>query len=753
MIRGNAERSAQFEDPQASAAPQADSAGPGLLVVLWRRRWIILASTLLCLGVAFAYLKQATPIYSSSSRLYIEEVGPRILTDNQGYVSQSGNYLNTQAEVLKSTPILAGAIELSDAVRMKTFAGVSNPVGLLRSMLSAQVGKDVDILTASVESPYPEEAARLVNCIVESYITYHSKQKRSTAAEVLKILQKEKDKQDGELERKLKAMLDFKQANGTLSLEFDKGNIIVQRLARLSDVLTQAEMETLTAKAVYEAAAAMNTDPAQRAQFLESQRARGLVLPAGRQDGEFRGALSQQELQLLLARQKFGDENPNVQSILLIIQELKRRIAQSEEQSGQQEKQYVANYVDTAHQTWVMAQQKEKEIAKAFAEQQKEAMDLNTTAAQFARLDADLKRTERLCDILDDRIKELNVTEDTGVLNINVLDVARAADAPSKPDRTRTMAMALALGLLLGVGLALLRDWMDQRLRSTDEIRAALDLAILGVIPHMRSNQLPQDRGRTVQLEPTSDVSEAYRTVRTALYFGASEGKGKTLLVTSPSPGDGKTTSASNLAIAMAQAGQRVLIVDADFRKPMQHRVFVAKNDIGLSSVLNGRGTLDNAIQHTAVGGLDLLPCGPIPHNPSEMLNSQAFIDALKELAGRYDQVVIDSPPVVPVTDARILGAICDMTLLVLRAEKSSRRISAHARDGLLSVGAQVLGVVVNDVSASQGGYSYYGYYGYRYGNAKPVAMAPGDHGNGNGKNGVAGDAHASPPFAGSNRS
>jgi capsular exopolysaccharide synthesis family protein len=201
------------------------------------------------------------------------------------------------------------------------------------------------------------------------------------------------------------------------------------------------------------------------------------------------------------------------------------------------------------------------------------------------------------------------------------------------------------------------------------------------------------------------------------VFFGAPKGEAKTILVTSPAAVDGKTTLVSNLAIAMAQAGQKTLILDADFRKPMQHKIFEANHhDSGFSSVLAGTTTLEETIQPTEVKGLELLPCGLDVPNPSEILNSESFAKLLELLSNKYDRVIIDSPPVMLVTDAQILGAICDITLLVLRAEKSTRKNSQQARDGLLSIGAHLLGVVVNDVPRkSRYGY-YYGGYGYHYG-------------------------------------
>jgi capsular exopolysaccharide synthesis family protein len=220
-------------------------------------------------------------------------------------------------------------------------------------------------------------------------------------------------------------------------------------------------------------------------------------------------------------------------------------------------------------------------------------------------------------------------------------------------------------------------------------------------------------RGQKVRLRPKSVIAEAYRTVRTAVFFGVPKGEAQTILVTSPAAGDGKSTLASNLAITMAQAGQKTLILDADFRRPMQHNIFQIDNKMGLSSIIAGRHTASEATQAGPVERLDLIPSGPEAPNPSEMLNSDAFAEMLKDLSERYDRIIIDSPPVAPVADSKILGALCDIALLVLRAEKSTRRHSQHARDGLLSVGAHILGAVVNDVSRKAGRYGYYSGYGY----------------------------------------
>ena len=412
-----------------------------------------------------------------------------------------------------------------------------------------------------------------------------------------------------------------------------------------------------------------------------------------------REELSTARTRLAELARNFTARHPAVQAATAEVRRLETQLARSS--------------LASAWQRYRLARQKEDHFAAAVAEQKQLAQRINVRAAQLAMLQSDIKRAERLCDLLDTRIKELDVSEDAGALNISVLEAAQPSGTPSKPHVARVLASAGVLGLMLGACVALIRDWRDQRLRSDEEIAQALGVPVLGVVPHMTGRLDNVRRGQKTHLDPKSPAAEAYRTVRTAVYFGVPDRDAKTLLVTSPVAGDGKTTLASNLAIAMAQAGQRTLVVDADFRKPSQHDNFEVAANAGLSSVLTEHRACLEVIHPTEVGGLDLLPCGPLPPNPSEVLNSPAFAEVLADLSRRYDQIVIDSPPVVPLTDARILAAMCDATLMVLNAEHSDRKHACMARDGLVSVGARILGAVVNDVPRHK---SHYGYYSYPYG-------------------------------------
>jgi capsular exopolysaccharide synthesis family protein len=410
---------------------------------------------------------------------------------------------------------------------------------------------------------------------------------------------------------------------------------------------------------------------------------------------------------------KFQQLNPNLSFDAIYQQQLadfSRRFTEATLHRIELESTY-----QTDHPQVLKARKAEEELSRQYQDKLRLVMGINYKSADLLRLTAELDARKGMVSRLQQRIYELRVQNQTEqVVNlIEVWEPPRVADWPSFPRKNRTMAVAIAAGALIGAGLALLRDRLDGRMRSIEEIQTVIGLPILGVVPVMTGRRTAIARAMAVHLDPHSPVAESYRTIRTAVYFGANGAACRTLLITSPEPGDGKTTSASNLAIAIAQTGRSVLLLDADFRKPTQHKNLDIKDAVGLSSVLAGREPLERAIQRTGVEGLDILPCGPIPANPSEILNSREFGELVDSLASRYDHIVFDSPPVNSVTDARILGAVCDATILILRADKSTRKAGEHARNALLAVGARILGAVVNDAPHSRG-YEVYGgsYYG-----------------------------------------
>ena len=796
------------------------------LQIILRHRWTILVTTIFSLVVTFLYLLKATPIYTSLSRVYVEQSGPKIMNEYEGLMTRSGNYLYTQSELLMSTSVLGDAVDDTEIKRLKTFADVDNLVAYVRANMNVSVGRKDDIIAVSFDSPYPIEAAQIVNAVVASYVKYQSTRKRSTVSEVLGILGKEKLKRDDVLSAKLAEMLEFTRDNGVVSFDNKGGNIVFERLTRLSDALTEAELTTLTAKADFEAVKSMASEAAKIRQFAAASAGTGVRVSVADRETQLQSELRQAEIELKDAKYHCTEDHPSIQAIHAKIDRIKQELES-------QAKEFADAYIDVMQLRWVTAKERKDELQESFDAQHLAARDLGVKAAEYSVLQSELNRAERICAILDDRIKELNVTEDVGALNISILEVARPADSPSKPEKSKLMAMALALGLMLGGGLAVLRDALDYRLRSADEISAILGIPVLGVIPTMSDGKaitlpgrkvwnsfklvfaggrqtigattsdiatkessstlngvqfasenksiieqarkvryelqsirclqrngtkihrsvsvalhhnitVPKARtdavappivakgkmatempdivkhGQKARLAPKSIFAEAYRTVRTAVFFCIPQEEARTIVITSPAPGDGKSTVASNLAIAMAQAGQKTLLLDADLRKPMQHKIFqIDHQEEGLSELIAGAIDIEDAIHHGPIENLDILSCGVNIPNPSEVLNSSSFARILKDLSERYDRVIIDSPPVGPVADGQILSAISKITLLVLRAEKSTRRQSQQARDSLLSVGGHILGAIVNDVSQKHGRYGYYsgygGYGGYGY--------------------------------------
>lgn len=691
-----------------------------LFAVVWRRRWMVLGLALLAVVVGFVYVQKATPIFVSSSRIYVEQNGPRLLNDMGSAARQADSYIYAQAEVIQSTPIVSRALDTVNASRMKSFAGMDNPLLVMKDQMKVEVGKKDDLITVSFESPYPEEAAQVVNGVVQSYLDTLGVNSKSSSAQMLEILQKDKEKRDQDLQDSLQKMVKYKETHPTLALEFDKNNISLQKLSRLSDLLSQAQIDAQASRAEWASVKAAIADEKHLSQYLASRQVakeNSYVNPTNmdREIADLRSMLHKAEMEAAVLMGTEGENNPIVITRVSVAHQLRDKILVME-------REYAGAFLNQANRSAEVAEKKVTDIQTMYEAARKEATSLSSDSLEYDMMDLEMKRLDHSCQVLDDRIKELSLTaEDAtiGRMKAQILDVGRAEDKPAKPKKALVLAAALMLGLMFGSGSALAADWMDQRLRSVEEIRMTLGAPVLGLIPHMKANRGAISCGQAVALEPMSETAEAYRTIRTAVYFGTPDGESKKILITSPAPGDGKSTMASNLAIAMAQAGQRVVLLDCDFRRPTQHKAFELKTEVGLSSVVAGTARVEETVQHSAaVEGLDILPCGPIPPNPAELLNSQAFSDLLDRLAETYDHVLIDAPPVLAVTDARILAAIADQTILVLRAEKSTRNMSLAARDGILSVGGQLLGVVINDVpkASKRDGYYYaYGYYRYGY--------------------------------------
>jgi succinoglycan biosynthesis transport protein ExoP len=687
---------------------------------VWRRKGIVLACLILGVAAGSVYYMRAAPVYSASSVVYVQQEKSKMLVDEFESATASVGYLYTQCQLMTSTAILSKALEVPGVADAKMLRGVENPVGYLKSVLSAMPTKQGELIVITMEAPNPQDAATIVNGVVQAYIDYQNLQHQSNAVQVASILQKELDSHEAELKSDQDQMLQLKRANPDLGLRSDKGGLTAERLLQLNTALGDAEMRAEDLRAALASATAADPGDFTTLRGLVDQCKLGDDLPPSNLP-QLSMILEQQKLRLNDALDgHYGQASDQVQRAQTAVDRAGADLATATRQAA-------AACLNTIRIASAAADNRVKQYQTAISAERSLNQGLNSEEAQYEQLNLEAQRTERALDVLDERLKNVKGIEDVSPMTISVLETGKPNPFPVRPTAPKVLGLATIAGLLAGVGAALLSDRLDQRLRSVEEIGVLLEATILGVVPRILRRTVPGEAGREIALRPRSGVAEAFRTIRTAIYFGGDERAVKTILITSPTPGDGKSTCISNLAIAVAQAGRRVLLIDADCRRPVQHKTFKVEETPGLTGVLTGQCKLVDAIRPTGIDRLDLLQCGPLPHNPAELLDSQALLDLLGEAGRRYDQVLIDSPPVTLVSDARVLAASCDASVLVLRAERSTRRGATLAWNALGSVGANLLGVVFNDLSRQKDGYgyAYYGYGRYGYAPAAPELKGP----------------------------
>jgi succinoglycan biosynthesis transport protein ExoP len=680
--------------PTSSPSSSSSSSSPrdGFLQTLWRQRVLIAGVVVISMAAAALYLALATPLYRSEARLNVESAGGGIVTkDELGRpTASSGVNLHQEAERITSTPIVAHTLGDPGLQDLKTFDGVESRFDYLKEHLTVDVDVKKDLISVSFTSPEREDAARIVQSIVGAYTDFQTKKSRTATDRLVELLSSERTQLEQELEAKGREMVEFKRARGVLFNDKDRGDINLERLRAMSQALTTAQLDAMNAKSAYEEARrTIAGDPAKLEAVKALQAHHGFTPVSAAEEATLRSELFQWQTRLGDVQQQFLPNHPAVRNYQKRVDQL--NIA----------------YVAAMERRWLSLQKREAELQQSFDEQQKVAIERSADAVAYERLEQDLKLKEQQAQTLDKRIRELDLSEAaSAAVEVNVVEPARVPQRVFSPDKRQTLAIALVLGLIAGLGLACARDWLDPRLRDADEIKAVLGMPILGMVPRMPANLAPAVRGQKLLLDPGSEVAEAYRALRTAITFGMPEGRAKTILVASPSSGDGKTTVASNLAIGLAQTGKRVLLLDADLRHPKQHEIFGVENGVGLADVLAHGVTPAEVAIKTVVPHLEIIPCGPSPEGPADLLNSQRFIDVMDELTDRYDHVVVDSPPVMAVTDGRIIAASCDVSILVLRADRADRKLCEMARDALASVGANLIGLVMNYVPSGEGTYS-----------------------------------------------
>lgn len=702
--------------PDPSAAPaEGEGAGPDFAVVfdyldmVRTRLWLAVSVPVLLVAIAFGYLHYATPIYQSSCQLQIRPKPMRVsgveavydpMTAAQDYTS----IINTEIELMQTPEALNKAFEAMSLASDPEFMA-ANPVGALASNLTITQKRNTFLITVAYRSTDPEKAARIANGLGDLYVSSYQERKRKVAGGGI-------DRLEGQLETiatarddAQKALSEFKQTHQIMDLDYER-QLRSQRISALTETLIAAETEERAAK-----------DTLATIGSWKQQGHVGAVIEILNNPfaTSFRQEQLKMEMELPELLRTYGHEHSRVQTQEAIIANLKKAIDDEIESS--------LVGLDLKAKRATNAAQGVRDTIKAI---ESELMGFDSLASDYARLKDTYAAAEEAYRKVIARIKDMDISQNTDQFEGNdFLQVVRRAVpvlGPVSPQRTRTMALAVVLGLGLGVGGCVFLGMLDTSVKSQDEVgRCFAETVVLGSLP-----AIAEGESELVAVEkPLSLMAESFRGIRTSLSLSLATREERCFAVTSSEPGEGKTTVALNLAIALAREHRRVLLLECDMRRPrLKHvvgKALKADPARGVSTVLVGDSHLQDVVAHLeALPNLDIALCGPVPPNPAELIGAERFRELVAEAKGTYDYVILDSPPLLHVADAAILAGAGLPLIFVVRLFRTTRHDLRAAKDRMRIIQAKCAGLLINNVEVpKRGRYGYYRYgryYHYRKG-------------------------------------
>jgi capsular exopolysaccharide synthesis family protein len=561
----------------------------------------------------------------------------------------------------------------------------------------------------------PQVAWKVVNAIAETYVYSNLEKRTETNSTTGAFLQKRIAELQQQIRTAEERLVNYAKNNQIISLDPNQ-NTVVERLAGLNQQLLEAENERKTAEAAYNAANAPGA-------------ASALVDADAKQAGELEAKLIDLRQKRALLMVDATEEAPEVKEVDQQLVELERQLKDMRSHKS-------ATLLTNLNTRYQQAVEREQSLRKAFEQQRAQTLSQNEAAINYRIIQQEIETNKQLLNGLLQGAKENDVVLAGKPNNISVVDYALTPDTPVGPNRARTVIAAFFLSIGLGLGLALFFEYLDDTVHSTEEVERVLHLPALAVIPSVgpavRRRGIPGvtalqkqngNNGHSAELlmniDGRSPLAEAYRHLRTSVLLSTAGRAPKSLLVTSSLPGEGKTTTAVNTAISLAQTGASVVIIDADMRRPRLQSIFDIHEQEGLSSILSSETSEAEMLDFVRTDertGLNVLTSGPIPPNPAELLGSDQMRRLMAALQARYTHVVVDSPPISSFTDGVLIGTMVDGVLLVVHGGKSSRHIVRRSKQLLNDVGAKVFGVVLNNVNLQSHDYYYYqSYYGQKY--------------------------------------
>ncbi len=719
--------------------------------ILYRGRWIIAFSFLFVFIATVIYTFKMPPTYEAQTTMLIESSNSMEQSlFNLTSFGSPANMLTNQMEILKSRNIaerVVRKLEKSDVRDSISFfqpqedgteLTFNDRVEIVMNSMEVEPKRDTDILTLTYQAGTPFEAAYIANTIAQEFAQQNAETNRLEVTEMRKFIEDRLRIKAKELKNSEEQLRNFQQREKIASLDAETTEL-VSRLSEAESMLESAKIELKTKSSLL-----------QNVEAKLNERKKSLGVNLTETSTPFIEALQEKLADAEAERAIFISAlkaNPpaNKESYLLQLKAYDEKIKTLREQLKDETQKLVeSNMISDPLKisqelvTEVITLTGEINAAKAkidalegvLQKYNKRLEELPDKVLQLARLQRKEQVDEKTYIMLTQKLEEAKIQESAQARNVRIIDVAIKPLKPVKPNKKMNLILGILLGLGLGVGITFLIEYMDRSVRKPEDLER-IGFNVIATIPRIELEKVEEAKKRRFEngkfesrlithIDPKSPVSEAYRTLRTNLQFSKIEKKLRSILVTSAGPKEGKSTTAANLAITMAQVGNKVVIIDADLRRPILHSAFGMSRENGLTNYLAGSLSYEEMFQNSFLENLKVVPSGVLPPNPAELLATKKMEDLLSKLQEDFDIVIIDSPPVIAVTDASILSTKVDGTLLVVYAGQTERDAVKRATSMLTSVSARILGIVLNgfDVQGIYGSYYYY-YYHHYYGESK----------------------------------
>jgi capsular exopolysaccharide synthesis family protein len=704
------------------------------LRVLVRRRWLILLTIAVAVLAAGFHTLRQSKVYQATASLIIDNTAPHYLDNNQlQEVVDSGTgtywfnkeHYETQYKVIVSRAVSKRVVEklgldtdlaflglnkIKDPNVLKPALARADATAVLQSKIKVQPVKESRLVYVVLEDEDPDRAALLANEVTQAYIAENLALKLRTTETASQWLEERLTDYEAKTKQTELAVFQFKKDADmlTTSLE-DRQSMVSQRLNAFNLALTEVKTKLagLRAKvdAIHKLRDAARDDDGHWAEGVGAAADNLLI-------HQLKVRYATQKDECAELQQRYLSGHPKLAACMDKLQSTKQDLVHE-----------LANLVRASETELSEALAKERNLADLLNETKAEAFEVNKKQIEFDRLKREAENNQRLYDVVLKREKDIELSGLLRTSNVRVLDPARPNTVPVRPNAKAAFGIALFLGLIMGVCFAFALERVHDTISSQVEVEEKLGLPFLGIMPLIPGGENSALCDLHVHRQPKSYVAECCRAIRTNLLFMSPDKPFRTLLVCSSGPQEGKSTATVSLGVTLAQSGDRVLIVDTDMRRPRIHNVFGVPNERGISSVIVGEESLDSVIKSTEVPDLFVLPCGPIPPNPAELLHTKAFKEFLVAVSSRFDRVILDSPPIGALTDAVVLSTEVDGVVMVLKAAKTPREAVKRAARLLAGVKAKLFGVILNKVDPndlqSRGYFYAYRQNDYYYGPAE----------------------------------